>query len=63
MTQVTEHYIFNEEQLDYWTDIFLKLDLERRGILLVAFLENPYQYLRLIGMKELQADTPVSGNA
>lgn len=71
MTQTTEHYLFTEEQLDYWASIFLRLGLERQGIQLDAFLEDPYRYLRLAGVGDLKtsldidllAVIPVQGHA
>lgn len=38
----------------YWADVFHRLCLADTGVELDHFLEDPYQYLRRIGVKDLE---------
>jgi len=39
---------------DYWADVFYRLRLADTGVQLNQFIEDPYQYLRRIGVKDLE---------
>ena len=55
----TRNYRSTEEQTLYWTDVFRRLKLESQGVQLELFLNDPWHFLRKIGVGSLTTDMDI----